>query len=95
VTARNIVTRAAGPNSTEVWTNTDPETGEVLRYRFVPCGTVQAGDRLELCRQFAPGRGVKVTEGLGRALTGPEATALRALPAGTMVRTRELAPEES
>lgn len=77
-------------DGTETWENEDVDTGEIIRYQFLPVASAQAGMQIEAMQQFIRGeRGAKRDEP-GRVLTGPDAAALRALPAGTFFRVREL-----
>jgi hypothetical protein len=84
----NRITLATQGDGTQVWTNTDLDTSGVITYQFVPASTLHAGDRVEVMRQFAPGRGNTRSEG-ARVLTAQDITDLTAKP-GSFVRVKEL-----
>lgn len=85
---KNQLTVAPQGDGTQTWTNTDAETGAIIVYQFVPASTVKLGDRVEIMREFAPGRGTTRTEPL-HIITAQDVTDLSGRP-GSFVRVKEL-----
>ncbi len=88
----NAISVAVQGDGTQIWTNTDLATGDVVRYLFVPVATLSAGDRVEAMAVFrrtnnGQGHGLeRVTEAARGALSQND---INQIPAGSFVRMRE------